>query len=218
MLKRLLHQASRLVTGSRIHTVSTHSHVCSTDWPAQVLQVSSLLDFFLASSDLRSSNKQSDQNFVGYLEHYRKPETLAMYQRLLDDLWSVEQLGNEVRINDYGCWCGAVALLMRHYGSKVVGFDVVDDSVQQARALGQFSCVESLEFESAGAFHGSPESFPADLCVVMDVLCSANPDEHLRILSSLVRATSRGGLIFISDANNLRDATSVKLLQERWRG
>lgn len=218
LLRHLLTQV-RLAFGKVTSPpVTTSSQDCPAQWADSVQQVSATLDSFLESSGLRESTHQSDRNFVGYLEHYRKPETLAMYQRVLDALWRTEGLDTQVRINDYGCWCGAVALLMRNYGCQVVGFDVVDASVQQARALASFSRVDGLRFENTELFHANPEAFEADLSVVMDVLCSANPDEHVRILSSLVRATRPGGVIFISDANNLRDPASVQLLQDRWRG
>ncbi|MCO5090673.1 bifunctional 2-polyprenyl-6-hydroxyphenol methylase/3-demethylubiquinol 3-O-methyltransferase UbiG [Bosea sp. (in: a-proteobacteria)] len=180
-------------------------------------QLSDDIARFIESSGLRADSEREARNFLSYLDNYRKPETIAAYHYVLEPLFEGGLGKRPRRILDYGCWYGLSSVMMARLGAEVVGVDINPVALERGTGMLRAMGEGGVTLRHCNDFLTRPESFRSDLVVIMDVLCSANPDDHPKILAAAHAALVPDGWLLISDANNLRNRDVVEMLQARWR-
>jgi 2-polyprenyl-3-methyl-5-hydroxy-6-metoxy-1,4-benzoquinol methylase len=96
---------------------------------------------------------------------------------------------------DYGCGPGRISLLLARAGFRVLGVDISEKMIAQARALDRQGL--ELEFEKIVEPHPSPESFDAIVCSSV-IEYVVDPGELLRRFRTALRGP---GALIISYAN-----------------
>ncbi len=117
------------------------------------------------------------------------------------------------KILDFGCGFGRVAAAISKYGSRVIGLDISDYAINQAKKLYpkgnlEFRCIDSGEFDYKHEF---------DKIVCYHVLEHLSQNDSKIILQNLYDALKKDGIIVIGvplEENNIL-RTGIRLLATR---
>ncbi|MGL4728048.1 MAG: class I SAM-dependent methyltransferase [Bosea sp. (in: a-proteobacteria)] len=177
----------------------------------------SLIDGYVRASGLEGAPDVESRNFLSYLRHYQTQDTITSYMAIFDKLVDGRLGPKPATVLDYGCWYGLSSVMLSTLGPHVVGVDINPHALRRGRDLAASIGARHVSLDHCAAFLMAPDAYPSDMAMIMDVLCSAHPDEHPRILAAMAEAIKPSGWLFISDANNLRNAEVMVMLRQRWR-
>lgn len=180
-------------------------------------KLASLIDGYVAASGLERAGDVEARNFLSYLRHYQKQDTITSYMAIFRKLVDGRLGPKPATVLDYGCWYGLSSVMLSTLGPSVVGVDINPHALRWGRDLAARIGAVKVSLDHCAAFLMAPDAYLSDLAMIMDVLCSAHPDEHPRILAAMAEAIKPSGWLFVSDANNLRNADVMTMLRQRWR-
>ena len=110
---------------------------------------------------------------------------------------------NERIVVDFGCKYGMLTPLLHVLGAgKIIGIDAYQSYVEDCRkAFGDFYDNVRFELSDHGYIPLNPET--ADLIILNEVISHINPAYLDTVYSEIHRVLKKGGMVFISDGNNL---------------
>jgi len=134
------------------------------------------------------------------------------YMELLSDIQRATSLTG-MTVADIGCKCGHILpLFLAHGAAKVWGADV-DDTYLAGASVVVDACPEA-GFVKTVAGYVPIHSESVDLVFVNEVISHVNPSYLNALYSEMARILRPGGLVFISDGNNIADPTCRPVLVE----
>jgi cyclopropane fatty-acyl-phospholipid synthase-like methyltransferase len=154
-----------------------------------------------------------DRHAPKYMDEPFVTGTQAEVDFLIEHL----QLRPEHRILDMGCGTGRHALELARRGYQVMGVDLSDGMLQQARMIAEAEGLKTVTFQQADATRYAAESaFDRIYCVCEGSLGlvgrGSDPQEHdLVVLRNLHRALKPGGWMLITVLNAMR---TIRLYQQ----
>lgn len=107
---------------------------------------------------------------------------------------------------DYGCKFGHLFPLLHALGVvRIVGVEIEDDYIKEGRkTLGQlYESVSYVKPDSIGYLPIDQDELSIDVIIVNEVISHINPMFLDIVLMELARVLRMGGVLFISDGNNL---------------
>jgi SAM-dependent methyltransferase len=174
------------------------------------------IEDFIRAQGLNEGQGLDERNLLAYLRHHQQPEMIEGYDRLLSGLLAKTRLKRGASVLDYGCWYGVSTVMMSMLGLDMIGADINPKSIAAARSLAGFWGLGNIRFTDTGVLDDPAMAGRLDGVFIMDVLCSAHPDEIPRILKRGAGLLAPGGYIVISDYNNRRNVPFMSSLRQRW--
>jgi ubiquinone/menaquinone biosynthesis C-methylase UbiE len=109
------------------------------------------------------------------------------------DLLEGLQINNSHKVLDIGCGRGVNSVLMaKKYGCKVVGIDIIEESIEKAKKFAKRKGVEELvEFRVADAQNLPFEQDEFDITIAQAMLILV--ENKQKVISEAIRVTKDGG-------------------------
>lgn len=155
------------------------------------------------------------------VELYARPQTMRPYLRHYSScVMSHEENFEESEGVDYGCWFGLSTIILHRLGArKLLGFDVVPDHVNVAKAFVDALQLPGVEF---ALIPGTPfdrmplEANSVDWVLAHDVYSFSRPAYFAEYTEDIARVLRPGGTFYLTDGNNPHHQPTVDRLLKHY--